>query len=78
MPRPVVVALPPTAVALEPNGESGSLPRPVSSCVRVGSSAGGVVKRGVLAAASPVRSAGGAASTIFGTNTPVEASRLAA
>ncbi len=82
MPRPVVVMSPPTAVPLDPNDASGSLPSPARSSSDEGSSAGTGAKPSAVGAIDSGRpgssGVGGAASTICGTNTPAEASRFAA
>ncbi len=85
MPRPVVVMAPPTAVALDPKGASGSRPRSVSSCSVAGTRVGVGAKEAVTGAPGALGrpsvgsvGEGGVASAICGTNTPVEASRLAA
>jgi len=80
MPRPVVVASDPTAVALEPNGLSGSFPSPVrsASCDGSCSGASGSSARNGAEGRLGFSGLGGAASTICGTNTPDDASRFAA
>lgn len=74
MPRPVVVASPPSAVPLLPNADAGSLPSPASSSACVGSASGTSAKPTGRPGSVGV---GGAASAISLTKTPALASRLA-
>ncbi len=74
----MLVASPPTAVALEPKGLSGSLPSPFISFSLEGSTFGGAAKPLALTGRPGSSGVGGAASMICGTKTPAEASRLAA
>ena len=79
MPRPVVVSSPPMAVALEPNGDFGSLPSAAISLFLSGSCDGAFWKLALTGSSGMPGSLalGGVASVICGRKWPVEAIRLA-